>query len=381
MFEKSEVARVVSLMLTWQCNLNCVYCFEKFKAPNKVMSFDLAKNIIKEEVHQHKNRGQKERLKIEFFGGEPLLNFDLIKRVTEWMVEEQFDIDYELSVTTNGTLLDKDKMEWFRAHKEHITVVMSVDGDEEMQCSNRGGKANNIPLNFVKETWPTIHFKSTISRDNLPSLSSNIISLLEEGFVIAPSLAVGEDWQDGDELIYKRELEKLADWSLSHMDKEPMKIFMQPFYCLLEPHCSNIPQKNCGTGTSMATYDVDGKCYPCHLFVPITHGNCNVLEELKNVDFKDDMSFMDKSCMDCKMLRICKTCYGFNYKDRQDITKRDRRTCKMQLAEAQVVSSFQINYLVELAKQRDLTPAELFALQGAVKCHELYGNFTFEVLK
>lgn len=379
MFDRSEITRVVSLMLTWQCNLNCVYCFEKYKSSNKVMSFEMAQNIIRKEMCMV--TGNYSKIKIEFFGGEPLLNFSLIKSITEWMVSEKFDVDYELSVTTNGTLLDDIKMEWFRTYKDYIIIVMSVDGDEQMQISNRGIHSNNIPINFVRDTWPKIHFKSTISRANLNSLSSSIIALLERGFVVAPSLAVGEEWMDGDEVIYKTELEKLADWCLEHIDKEPMKIFLQPFFCLLEPHFSNPPQKNCGTGTTMATYDIDGKCYPCHLFVPITHGNFDVLEEMSNIDFSSDKSLIDKSCSGCKILRICKTCYGFNYKDRHDITKRDKKACKMQLAEAQVVSSFQINYLVELSKQRRLIPSELYALQGALKCHELYGNFNFEELK
>ena len=57
---------------------------------------------------------------------------------------------------------------------------------------------------------------------------------------------------------------------------------------------------------------------------------------------------MDDECSTCKILRICKTCYGFNYKDRGSVRKRDRRVCRMMLAEAQVVSAFQIHYLLEL---------------------------------
>ena len=75
------------------------------------------------------------------------------------------------------------------------------------------------------------------------------------------------------------------------------------------------------------------------------------------------------------MLRICKTCYGFNYKDRGDVRKRDRRTCRMQLAEAQVVSDFQINWLMMESKRRQLSSLELFGLKGALKCRELFHDF------
>lgn len=377
LFEKSESTRVISLMLTWSCNLNCTYCFEKFKTAGKEMPIDLAKQIITDEFTRFKETNPGEQIKVEFFGGEPLLRFDLIKELTEWIMKQDFGIRYELSATTNGTLLDDDKKAWFVEHKDHISLVMSVDGAENMQETNRGKKAGNVPLDFIRRTWPDIHFKSTVSRENLPVLSDGLIELLEQGHKVAPSLAVGEDWRDGDEIIYKRELEKLADWHLAHPDIEPMKIFLQPFYVLLEPHCSRVPKKNCGTGTSMATYDVDGKCYPCHLFVPITHGRTEAIDDLSKIDFTDDASLLDNDCISCGMLRICKTCYGFNYKDRHSVKKRDRKACKMQLAEAQVVSDFQINWLTSLSEKRKLLPMELFALKAAVRCHELFNDFKF----
>lgn len=286
-------------------------------------------------------------------------------------------VDYLLSVTSNGTLLDEEKKKWFTKHKDKIRIVMSVDGSEEMQRTNRGVLAEDVPIDFVRKTWPTLHFKSTISRANLHNLAEGIIYLLEKGHVIAPNLAQGEDWKDGDEIIYKRELEKLADWHLAHPDVEPMNIFNQPFFALLEPHCSRPPKKNCGTGTTMTTYDVDGTAYPCHLFVPITHGRKNALEAIGKIDFYDDESLIDESCRECGMLRVCKTCYGFDFKDRNSVKKRDKRACKMKLAEAQVISDFQINWLMMLQKKRPLTEMELFGLKGAVKCHQLYNDFKF----
>lgn len=378
MIEKQESSRVVSLMLTWQCNLNCIYCFEEFKCANKEMPLELAKKILQNEFEMFAEKQSDGKLKIEFFGGEPLLKFDVIRGVTEWIAEKKFPVEYELSVTTNGTLLTSEVRDWFKNYKDYIKIVLSVDGANDIQYINRGKKAMLPPIDFVRNLWPDVHFKSTISRMALPTLSEDLIALLEQGHSVAPSLAIGEAWQDGDEIVYKRELEKLADWHLLHLDVEPMRIFLQHFIVLLEPHCLNVPQKNCGTGTSMVTYDVDGTAYPCHLFVPITHGKEEAIKELNKVDFQNDLSFIDTACMECGMLRICKTCYGFNYKERGDIRKRDRRACKMQLAEAQVISSFQINYLMLMKKRRELTPFELYALKGALRCYELYKDFNLE---
>lgn len=377
MFSKPESNRVVSLMLTWACNLNCTYCFEKFKRTDRKMSVDMAKKILAGEFDTFRQQSPDGRLKVEFFGGEPLLQFDVIKSVTEWLENNDPGVDYLLSVTTNGTLLDDNMKDWFVRHKDRIRIVMSVDGSNDMQETNRGELAGEVPIDFVRRTWPGLHFKSTISRANLPHIADGLIGLLEAGHVIAPNLAQGEDWQEGDEVIYKRELEKLADWHLAHPDVEPMNFFSQPFFSLLEPHCSRTPVKNCGTGTTMTTYDVDGTAYPCHLFVPITHGKWNVREELDKIDFYDDESLIDESCRECRMLRTCKTCYGFDFKDRGSVRKRDKRACRMKLAEAQIISDFQISWLMMQRQRRELSPIELYALKGAIRCHELYSDFSF----
>lgn len=382
MIKEPEAMRVVSLMLTWQCNLNCTYCFEAFKRNDRTMTAETARKILSSEFDAFRTSRERENggyLKIEFFGGEPLLRFDVIREVTEWI--ETLDLPFKtlLSVTSNGTLLDAEKQAWFTAHKERIRIVLSVDGTQHIQQANRGKAAAATPLDFARRMWPDLPFKATISRTALPTLGSDLITLLEQGHCIAPNLAVGEAWQEGDEKIYKRELTKLAEWHLAHPEREPMRIFMQHYIALLEPWSQETPQKNCGTGTTMATYDVDGTAYPCHMFVPITHGKSDAIRELAQIDFRNDSIFMDDECSTCKILRICKTCYGFNYKDRGSVRKRDRRVCRMMLAEAQVVSAFQIHYLLELKKRRALNPFELTALQGAVRCQELYADFDFEV--
>lgn len=381
MIKEQEAVRVVSLMLTWACNLNCTYCFELFKRPDREMTFEVAKRVLSEEFATFAEREECKQggyLKIDFFGGEPLLRFDLIRLVTEWVMTLNLPFRVMLSVTSNGTLLDEEKQRWFEAHKEHIRIVLSVDGTEEIQQINRGELAADAPINFVRRVWPTLHFKSTISRAALPTLSRDLIALLEAGHTISPNLASGEDWQVGDEVIYKRELETLAMWHLAHREVEPMRIFMQHFVALTEPFCNETPRKNCGTGTTMVAYDWDGTPYPCHLFVPVTHGREEAGEELRRVDFFDDARFLDEMCADCKLRRVCKTCYGFNYRDRGDVRKRDRRVCRMMLVEAQVISTFQIHYLMALRKERTLNKFELAALQGALRCYELYHDFSFD---
>ncbi|MDE6750446.1 MAG: 4Fe-4S cluster-binding domain-containing protein, partial [Lachnospiraceae bacterium] len=87
---KYHTTRICSLMVTHGCNLNCVYCFEKHKEIGlRMMSFETAKDILSQEFNlfEAKERNPEERLAIEFFGGEPLVNFKLIKRIYEWVKE------------------------------------------------------------------------------------------------------------------------------------------------------------------------------------------------------------------------------------------------------------------------------------------------------
>ena len=365
-------------MLTWQCNLNCVYCFEKFKTSNKQMELDVAKRIILKEFSDFEKFGNDGIIKVDFFGGEPLLNFQLIKDLSEWIWEQNFPINYVLSVTTNGTLLNDEMKDWFTLHKEHFRLILSVDGTDEMQRENRGCSEGKLPIDFVRETWPNLYLKSTMSKNTLKTFGDGVIYMLEKGYNVSSSIAIGVPWDKEDAEIYKRELEKIADYYLTHMEINPMPLFTRVFAELMEPYCNHTPMKNCGTGTTMLAYDVDGTPYPCHLFLPIVHGKDNKDEILK-INFKDNDSLFDDECRKCGMMRICRTCYGFNYNDRGNVNKRDKNVCLMLLAEAQVLSAFQINYLVKIGKKRKLTDSETFALEAAIKCYQLYKDFTFEV--
>ncbi len=81
--KKIKTTRVCTLMITHACNLNCVYCFEKFKSDKK-MTFEVATRVLKREFDEYKGDIDSERLAIELFGGEPLTNFELIRQIYEW---------------------------------------------------------------------------------------------------------------------------------------------------------------------------------------------------------------------------------------------------------------------------------------------------------
>ena len=372
---KIKTTRVCTLMITHSCNLNCTYCFEKYKSGRK-MSFDTAKHILENEFKHYKGDLKSERLAIELFGGEPFTNYSLIQQIYDWTKTRTLPFNYIFQITTNGTLLTPEIKDWLKDRKDDIRLVMSVDGTEAMQQKNRGSDLGELPIRFVKEVWPNSYFKLTLSSDTLPDYAEGVISLYEQGFKIASSLAEGQQWKENDHLIYRMQLEKIAEYFIEH----PKKELEHPFNFLFKEYTDarindRLPQKNCGCGTTIAMYDTDSTLYPCHLFLPMVHGNNAVLEEIADVDFSDPGALVDGQCISCPILKVCKTCFGYNYSQRGCITARDKGMCRLRLVEAQVVSAFQIRYFSSL--QRKLEDYELLMLKAALACYKHIKDITF----
>ncbi|MDR0829479.1 MAG: 4Fe-4S cluster-binding domain-containing protein [Prevotellaceae bacterium] len=367
--KKLPKAKIVTLFITHSCNLNCTYCFEKHK-DNKTMPLELAQKIILDEILQIKKSSINDAIKIDLFGGEPLLNFSFIKDFTEWAAQN-VDIPYIIYATTNGTLLDDCKKEWFRKHKDEIVLVMSVDGDSAMQLKNRGCDSAELPLEFVAELWEEQPFKMTISKSSLNTLADGVLSLLKKGYLVEGRLAQGENWTKEDAVIYKEQLEKMAQFYLN--DYQPNGLFTKLYPDILRNE--KVPHKCCGTGTNMIAYDVDGSTFPCHIFSPIVLGE-NKSEELKKINFYNNEDLIEKSCLKCVMVNMCSTCIGYNYYKRGDVKKRDKSMCCMMLAEAKIISAFQINYYMK--KSENLTDDELVRLDSSIKVYEKLKNVEFD---
>ena len=371
-----KTERIISLLVTHRCNLNCTYCFEKHKeVGQQTMSMDTACRILTKEFEYFAANRQnpEDRLAIEFFGGEPLINFDLIKEVYEWVKthDPQFPLMFQL--TSNGTLLSRDIIEWFDQHREDFRIVLSVDGDEEMHSVTRGFSANRLPLDYIANNWPNSYFKMTLSKDTLPTYSRGIINLANRGFRITSSLAEGIDWSDADATIYRRELLNIGNYYLTHPEIKVEQPFDMPFERLL--YQNTIPTKNCGCATKTLTYDTDGTPYPCHLFVPIVRCNNEYRISNNKIDFKDDRSLIDDNCLKCPLSKLCRTCYGFNLLDRGSVKSRNLTKCKMLLVEMQVISSFQIQYFMQ--RKMNLTEIDLRKLHASLKAYQMLHSSEF----
>ena len=376
---KIQTTRVCTLMITHICNLNCIYCFEKFKSnnPHDKMSIDTAKKILSKEIQMFEQNPAGGRLAIELFGGEPLTNFPLIEAIYNWIKSKPIKFPYIFQITTNGTLFTDKIKQWFIERKNDFRIVMSVDGTENMQYLNRGCSLEKLGIKFVKEVWPNSYFKMTISSETLPNYASGLISLYQAGYKIASSLAEGVTWKENDDKIYEAELNKICNFFLENPNFELEHPFNFLFKEYLNPRINTLPKKKCGCGTTIGMYDIDGNCYPCHLFLPIVHGNNNIKNEIYKLDFTKDENLISEDCKRCKIVKVCKTCYGYNYIQRGDISKRDKSMCKLRLVEAKLISTFQIKYLMQKQQKEELNIDELLMLKAALRCYQDIKHFTF----
>lgn len=369
---ESPKRRICMLMVTQDCNLNCTYCYEAHKS-TRTMSFDLAKTIILKEVGLVQLDTRFEELQIEFMGGEPLMNFDLIRQIVEWLETGPIPVPFICFAATNGILLDEERKDWFRKHRDAIWLGASYDGNTEMQRRNRGNRAKSVDFDFFYEVWPRQGFKLTISKESLPHLAEGVVESQRKGYRMVGSLAQGIDWNDADAELYLAQLRMLAGSYLEDPNLVPINLLSRQLIGFANP--SEHQRRFCGSGVYMITYDVDGRTYGCHMFSPIVLGQDNALETSK-VDWSCDTIADDPRCKDCCLKDYCPTCMGFNYRYRGDLSKRDYRWCKMVLAEAIASCEFQIKVLT--ARRESLDEIEAARGQCALAAYPLLSTLSIQ---
>ncbi len=346
--------RMCVLMITHDCNLNCSYCYESHKS-KKTMSVDMAKSLILREAERVRTDPMFEELQVDFLGGEPFMNFPLIREIVEWLDANPLPVPFICFGSTNGTLLDDDRKNWLRKYKDLVCFSASYDGSTEMQRTNRGTTQGSVDLEFFHELWPTQGFQMTISKETLPHLAEGILESQRKGYPLFVALAQGVDWNAEDARLYFEQLQVLKE---AYLDDETLTPINRLTRYLLIDSTTDRPQtKTCGTGTHMVTYDVDGKAYGCHLFTPIVLGPESGLE-LSRVDWQCDEIAQDERCSECVLKSWCSTCAGFNYRYRGSLAKRDMRWCSMMLMEAVVSCELQIQLLNKRRNELSASDAE-----------------------
>lgn len=347
-YEGSTRRRTCMLMVTHACNLNCSYCYETHKR-NAYMDVNLAKEIILREAQFVSESDQFDELEIDFMGGEPFMNFPLIKEIVEWLEGGVIAVPWICFATTNATLLTDEIKAWLREHKKTINLSASYDGNSKMQSTNRATDKYEIDLAFFREVWSHQPLHMTISKETLPTLAEGVLDIQEKNYTVDAALAEGVDWTIEDAVMYREQLCILKDTYLKDATLTPFNRLTRLVNVFNLPATEKIQEKFCGTGKHMATYDIDGKKYGCHMFTPLVLGKDKAFLA-DEVEWDSQEVTADDYCKNCVLRNFCPTCPGFNYKYRGHLAIRDKRWCPMVLAEAITACEFQVERIATIDK-------------------------------
>ena len=316
-----------SLCVTHNCNLNCIYCYQKHD--QQAMNLETAKKVINQIIETIPQ--ECEGISIGFIGGEPMLEFNLVKEICEytWQTFDKQDIKFFAS--TNGTIMTSEMKEWFLKNCNKISLGISLDGTKDTHNYNRSNSYDKIDIKFFHHTWPNEGVKMALSEYSLYNLAENIIHIHKLGFdVQGANLAEGDFTWNEEKLIpiVSRELKKLVDFYIMNPEiKECQMLDKNLSFCELQDKPKD---KYCGIGYGANFFDINGKMYGCPYTTPMTFSE-DELQKIMQTDFSNEENFIDEYCYNnCYLYNVCPTCAGANFKENGSFKIRDKRKCKIQ---------------------------------------------------
>ena len=339
MYYEKKTTKWISptICVTHYCQLNCIYCYENNKDTQNRLDFDVAQHIIEEIFHSA--TPEVDGIEFCFIGGEPLIEFELIKQIVEYFCERKknYKQKFIFSATTNGALLTDKMKKWFASNTDKIILCLSLDGAKETHDHNRSNSFDLIDFDFFLTNYPNQGVKMTLSEYSLPRLYENVTFIHSLGFkrINGVNLYEGDfDFSDEKYLrILVPQLQKLVDF---YSKEENNELFNQLFDKRLELTQSQLRRyrKNCGVGgAGVRFYDVDGKSYPCVMCTTMTLTG-DQIDNLQTFDMEDDQLFVDSKCNQlCLIYPICSNCSGSNYKSRGNFATRDYSKCMIKKLE------------------------------------------------
>ena len=275
------VVKALCLHVAHTCNLNCSYCFAsqgKYHGDRALMSLDVAKRSLDFLIE---NSGTRHNLEVDFFGGEPLMNWDMIKELVAYARKREVETGkkFRFTLTTNGVLVDEDVIEF--SNREMSNVVLSLDGRKEIHDAYRvdyhgnGSWETIVPKfqQFVEARGgKNYYMRGTFTHAN-PDFLKDIQQMLDLGFTelsMEPVVCAPEDpsaLTDADLPIVLDQYEKLAELMLERHKAGNPFTFYHYMIDLKGGPCIYKRVSGCGSGTEYMAVTPWGDLYPCHQFV------------------------------------------------------------------------------------------------------------------
>lgn len=322
----NSFTKSITLTVTEKCDLACVYCYEHKKTARD-MDFTTAQSIIDYEFSGQNEEGRM----IEFFGGEPFLNFPLIRAVVDYITNTYGNVPVHYFISSNGTQVHGDIQKWLANHSDSVTVGLSFDGTKFVQDMNRSNSFDKIDLLFFNKLYRDQPVKMTVSERSLPYLYESVTFLHEQGFGVACNLAYMVDWTNPKNLnILQEQLEMLIQYYIANPQIKKCSMLNYNIAILGHPKANHgYVKKYCGCGTEMRVYGVDGICYPCQLFSPISAEGKAIKSSDFHVAREIPKDYYPAMCNECYFERICAFCLGSNYLSTGNMFMPDIERCSL----------------------------------------------------
>ena len=318
------VIKALCLHVAHTCNLNCSYCFAsqgKYHGERAIMSYEVGKRALDFLVE---NSGTRHNLEVDFFGGEPLMNFDVVKQLVAYArsIEKEKNKNFRFTLTTNGVLIDDDVIDF--ANKEMSNVVLSLDGRKEIHDRFRVDYAGNGSWEKIVPKFQRLvnarggkgyYMRGTFTHAN-PDFLEDIRTMLDLGFTelsMEPVVTAPNDpsaLTEEDRRIVMDQYEKLAELMLERDAEGRPFTFYHYMIDLNGGPCIYKRISGCGSGTEYMAVTPWGDLYPCHQFVgdekfklgDIWHGVSNTA--IQN-EFAACNVYAREECRDCWARLYC----------------------------------------------------------------------------
>ena len=320
----SNVIKALCLHVAHTCNLNCSYCFAsqgKYQGDRALMSFEVGKQAFDFLIA---NSGSRKNLEVDFFGGEPLMNWDVVKKLVAYArsIEKEHNKNFRFTLTTNGVLVDDDVIDF--CNKEMSNVVLSLDGRREVNdhfrvdYAGKGSYDTIVPKfqEFVKRReGKNYYVRGTFTHNNV-DFTNDLFHMAQLGFTelsMEPVVCPPDD----PYALTKEDLPKLFE-QYEILAKEMIKRKKEgrPFtfyhYMLDLKHGPCIYKRitGCGSGTEYMAVTPWGELFPCHQFVGDSKYSLgNIWDGVTNKAIQDEFrscnAYARPECKDCWAKLYC----------------------------------------------------------------------------
>lgn len=321
---EDTVVKALCLHVAHDCNMRCQYCFaetgEYKVGKRELMSLDVA---IKAIDYLLTSSSTRRNLEVDFFGGEPLLNFEVVKKTVKYAKEQEkkYNKNIRFTLTTNGVLLNDEKIDFLK--NNNIQLIMSHDGRKEVHnnmrpLAGKQGSYNKVTKNFqnaVNRGIEDYHIRGTFTAYN-KDFVKDIEHIIELGFdrisfepvVTDPKEDYALEYKDLKDL--KQEYEKLAQLYIKEHKKGNGFKFFHYEIDLNQGPCLAKRLSGCGAGYDYLAVAPNGDLYPCHQFVGIEEFK---MGSVKSLGYKKEIAnkFLDahvlnkNKCNDCFAKYYC----------------------------------------------------------------------------